>query len=80
MMKKEAFVLAVGALLALLAVGIALSFGGFALISRGRREGWIAVALAAPMLFIAQRSMRVARTTIEAAEGAPGAPRAERTE
>jgi hypothetical protein len=55
MFKKEAFVFI------LLAVGVAAAFAGFALISRGVSEGWIAIAVAAPMLFIAQRSMRVVR-------------------
>ncbi len=55
MFKKEALVFI------MLAVGVAAAFGGFALISRGTTEGWIAIAIAAPMLFIAQRSMRVAR-------------------
>jgi hypothetical protein len=54
-MKKEALVFV------LLALGVAAAFAGFALVSRGTTEGWIAIAIAAPMLFIAQRSMRVVR-------------------
>ena len=59
MFKKEALVFV------LLAVGVALSFAGFALISRGSSQGWIAVAIAAPLLLVAQRSMRVVRAPID---------------
>jgi hypothetical protein len=59
MSKKEAFVFLQ------LALGVAAAIAGFALVSRGAAEGWIAVAIAAPMLFIAQRSMRVVRAPID---------------
>ena len=64
MIKKEAIVFV------LLALGVALAFAGFAMVSRGMREGWIAVALAAPMLFVAQRSMRVAGAPADPTEAA----------
>jgi hypothetical protein len=59
MFKKEAVVFI------LLAVGVALALTGVALVSRGTSEGWVAVLIAAPMLFVAQRSMRVAKTHID---------------
>ncbi len=65
MIKKEAMVFV------LLALGVALAFAGFAMVSRGMREGWFAVALAAPMLFVAQRSMRVAGAPTDTTEAAP---------
>ncbi|HSO40878.1 MAG TPA: hypothetical protein VLT33_50475 [Labilithrix sp.] len=67
MFKREALVFV------LLAVGVALSFGGFALISRGSSQGWIAVAIAAPMLLIAQRSMRVVGAASDTTEPSPKA-------
>jgi hypothetical protein len=44
---------------ALLAGGIVAMIAGFALVSRGVPLGWASVVLALPMLFIAQRSMRL---------------------
>lgn len=61
MFKKESFVFVS------LALGVIAAFTGLALVSRGITEGWIAVAIAAPLLFLAQRSMRlghVARTEL----------------
>ena len=43
----------------LLAIGIVSAFAGLALVSRGDSTGWLGVGIAAPVLFIAQRSMRV---------------------
>ena len=56
---KETFVFV------LLVMGVVAGFGGFAFVSRGETNGWLAVALAVPMLFVAVRSMRASRATPE---------------
>jgi hypothetical protein len=52
----------------MLAASIVAAFGGFALVSRGVPLGWLGVALAAPMLFVVQRAMRVVSSPTETIE------------
>lgn len=59
MSKKDLLVLV------LLVGGVAGCFVGFALISRGTTEGWLAVLAAVPLLVFARRHMRIVPASID---------------